>query len=233
MDVCQFSTGRGQTVTVGAGRLCIEDVLRVAKEGAKLALSADPEFSRRVRSGAGYLERLLADSGVVYGVNTGYGDSCTVSVPPELVAELPLHLTRYHGCGLGEYLDDEQTLAVLVCRLNSLAQGYSGVRWELLEQLVTLIDHRVLPFIPSEGSVGASGDLTPLSYVAAALIGERDVRLARTWRQPADAGPQGRAGDHERNRGNDRAGLFGLETGRIPDAPVLPSDGVGFNCHAR
>ena len=175
-----------QTVTIGARRLSIEDVLIVAKHDATVSLSTNPEFERRIRSGAMFLERLLADNGTVYGVNTGYGDSCTVSVPPHLVAELPLHLTRFHGCGLGEYLDDEATLAVLVCRLNSLAQGYSGVRWLLLEQLTALIQHRILPFIPSEGSVGASGDLTPLSYVAAALIGERDVRFAGRRRKAID-----------------------------------------------
>ena len=175
-----------KTVNVGGQRLRIEDVVAVAKGEAEVSLSEQPEFARRIRSGAEYLARLLADNGVVYGVNTGYGDSCTVAIPPDLVAELPLHLTRFHGCGLGEYLDDEQTLAVLVCRLNSLAQGYSGVRWELLEQLLNLIRHGVLPFIPSEGSVGASGDLTPLSYVAAALIGERDVRFSGQRRPALD-----------------------------------------------
>ncbi len=173
------------SIEIGGRRLRIEDVLQVARDNAVVVLSSAPEFARRIRSGAAFLERLLADDGVVYGVNTGYGDSCTIRVPPELVAELPLHLTRFHGCGMGEYLDDEATLAVLVCRLNSLAQGYSGVRWELLEQLAALIEHRVLPFIPGEGSVGASGDLTPLSYVAAALIGERDVRHAGTRRKAA------------------------------------------------
>jgi histidine ammonia-lyase len=166
------------SLIIGERRLRIEDVLQIAKGEASVALSPAPEFSQRIRRGAAYLARLLADDGIVYGVNTGYGDSCTVSIPAHLVAELPLHLTRFHGCGLGEYLDDESTLAVLVCRLNSLAQGYSGVRWELLEQLAALIEHRVLPIIPAEGSVGASGDLTPLSYVAAALIGEREVRYA-------------------------------------------------------
>ena len=174
------------TVTIGARRLAIEDVLSVARGAATVTLCADPEFARRIRSGAQFLARLLADQGTVYGVNTGFGDSCTVAVPAHLIGELPLHLTRYHGCGLGEYLDDEATLAVLVCRANSLAQGYSGVRWELLEKLVALIKHRVLPFIPSEGSVGASGDLTPLSYVAAALIGERDVRFAGQRRPAAE-----------------------------------------------
>ena len=174
------------TVTIGARRLAIEDVLSVARGAATVTLCADPEFARRIRSGAQFLARLLADQGTVYGVNTGFGDSCTVAVPAHLIGELPLHLTRYHGCGLGEYLDDEATLAVLVCRANSLAQGYSGVRWELLEKLVALIKHRVLPIIPSEGSVGASGDLTPLSYVAAALIGERDVRFAGQRRPAAE-----------------------------------------------
>jgi histidine ammonia-lyase len=159
----------------------------VARGEAPLALSSSPAFEQRIRRGADYLARLLAGGGTVYGVNTGYGDSCAVRVPPDLVAELPLHLTRYHGCGLGVYLDDEQTLATLVCRLNSLAQGYSGVRWELLAQLEALIFHRVLPFIPAEGSVGASGDLTPLSYVAAALVGEREVRLAGQRRPALDA----------------------------------------------
>jgi histidine ammonia-lyase len=168
------------SVEIGAGRLSIEDVISVSRSNKGVLLSQAPEFARRIKSGAAFLERLLADNGVVYGVNTGYGDSCTVTVPPHLVADLPLHLTRYHGCGLGAYLDDEETLAVLVCRINSLAQGYSGVRWELLEQLAALVNYRILPNIPSEGSVGASGDLTPLSYVAAALIGEREVRYEGT-----------------------------------------------------
>ncbi|WP_263768846.1 HAL/PAL/TAL family ammonia-lyase [Propionivibrio soli] len=175
---------RGQrTITVGEGRLRIEDVLGVARGTASLSLSKSGAFRDRIVRGASFLAELLANDGVVYGVTTGYGDSCTVAIPPELVAELPLHLTRYHGCGLGEYLDDEATLAVLVCRLNSLAQGYSGVRYELLEQLAALIRHRVLPFIPAEGSIGASGDLTPLSYVAAALIGEREVRFSGRRRE--------------------------------------------------
>ena len=174
-------------LTIGERRLSIEDVVAVATSDAVVALSTSPAFAQRIRRSAAFLARLLADDGVVYGVNTGYGDSCTTIIPPHLVAELPLHLTRFHGCGLGEYLDDETTLAVLVCRLNSLAQGYSGVRWELLEQLSALIQHRILPFIPAEGSVGASGDLTPLSYVAAALVGERDVRFAGNRRTAGEA----------------------------------------------
>ena len=175
------------TVAIGSTPISIEDVISVAERGASVALAADAVFQERIDRGARFLERLLAAGETVYGVNTGYGDSCVVPVPPELVAELPYHLSRYHGCGLGEYLSPEATVSVLVCRLNSLAQGYSGVRRVLLENLGALINHRILPFIPSEGSVGASGDLTPLSYVAATLIGERDCLYQGSRRSAADA----------------------------------------------
>lgn len=173
-------------IAIGDSRLSVEDVVALAENRATVRLSQRPEFIARIDAGAAYLERLLADGGTVYGVTTGYGDSCTVPVPSELVAELPLHLTRYHGCGMGAYLSPESARAVLVARLVSLAQGYSGVRRVLLEHLTALIDHDVLPQIPAEGSVGASGDLTPLSYVAAALIGERDVLFRGNVRPAAE-----------------------------------------------
>jgi histidine ammonia-lyase len=160
---------------VGAGRLDLEAVARVALAGQPVALAADSGFRARVEASRSFLEELLRDGAEVYGVNTGYGDSCVVPVPPELLAELPIQLSRYHGCGLGRFLDREETRAVLLARLNSLSQGYSAVRFELLEALAALINRSVLPRIPAEGSVGASGDLTPLSYVAAVLMGEREV----------------------------------------------------------
>jgi histidine ammonia-lyase len=165
-----------QPIVIGAAPMTIEDVVAVACRDRSVALAADAGFRSRIDAGAAFLEKLIDAGGDVYGVNTGYGDSCDVRIPPELLSELPLHLTRYHGCGLGRHLDEDATLAVLVARANSLAQGYSGVRLELLEKLVALVNHRILPLIPEEGSVGASGDLTPLSYVAAALVGEREVR---------------------------------------------------------
>lgn len=155
--------------------LTIESVCALADGRSRAELSDDPEFRAGIARGAEYLDRLLREDGVVYGVTTGYGDSCTVSIPPALVAELPHHLYTYHGCGAGRFLTPEETRAVLAVRLASLARGKSGVSVELLEQLAALLRHDVLPLIPAEGSVGASGDLTPLSYVAAVLCGERDV----------------------------------------------------------
>ncbi|HWU97900.1 MAG TPA: aromatic amino acid ammonia-lyase [Oxalicibacterium sp.] len=164
-----------RAVRFDQGRLQIEDIADIAKGKAKAMLSEDPQFRAAIARGADFLDRLLREDGIIYGVTTGYGDSCTVTVPPELVADLPHHLYTYHGCGLGQYLTPEQTRAVMAARLASLSKGYSGVSVELLEQIARLLDAGLLPLIPSEGSVGASGDLTPLSYLAAVLCGEREV----------------------------------------------------------
>lgn len=172
------------TLRFGAAPLCIEDVVALARRHTTGMLSDDAAFRARISAGAEFLDRLLAEEGVVYGVTTGYGDSCTVVIPPALLHELPHHLYTYHGCGLGRFLDAQETRAVLAARLASLCVGMSGVSLPLLEGLASLLRHDILPLIPAEGSVGASGDLTPLSYVAAVLCGERDV-MHHGVRKPA------------------------------------------------
>jgi len=165
-----------RSIVVGAGRLSLDDVVAIAQRSGNARLNPDPAFRARITRGADFVDRLIAEDGVVYGVSTGYGDSCTVTIPPALIAELPRHLYTYHGCGLGRFLEPEETRAVLATRMVSLAQGVSGVSVGLLEQLAALLQYDILPLIPAEGSVGASGDLTPLSYVAAVLCGEREVQ---------------------------------------------------------
>src|SRR5690606_26411664 len=113
------------------------------------------------------LEKLLASNTLVYGVTTGFGASCETIVPEELSAQMAMNLSRFHGCGTGAHFNAEQAAAITIVRLASLTQGRSGVRPILLERLVELLNRRILPHIPSEGSVGASGDLTPLSYIVA------------------------------------------------------------------
>ena len=164
-----------RAVQFDRNRLRLEDIVDIASGSATAVLSTDPAFRAAIAKGADFLDRLLREDGNIYGVTTGYGDSCTVPVPPELVAELPHHLYTYHGCGLGEYLTPAQTRAVMATRLASLSKGFSGVSVDLLAQIARLLDAGLLPLIPSEGSVGASGDLTPLSYLAAVLCGEREV----------------------------------------------------------
>ncbi len=174
-------------LTLDGSPLAIEDVCAVARGERRVRLADDAEFRARIEAGPAFLERLLAEDGVVYGVTTGYGDACTRAVPAEQLAALPHQLYTFHGCGLGEMLDAEAARAVVLVRLVSLCRGVSGVSWELLERLAWLLEHDVVPVIPSEGSVGASGDLTPLSYLAAVLCGEREVHDNGRRRPAAEA----------------------------------------------
>ena len=166
-----------QTIHFGEKPLRIEDIVAFAHASVNAEISTSAHLQRKIDAGVAFLDQLLEKEGVIYGVTTGYGDSVTVDIPLDLVKELPLHLTRFHGCGLGVHFSAAQTRAILATRLASLTQGYSGVSWELLHLLRDMINHDILPLIPQEGSVGASGDLTPLSYVAGALVGEREVRF--------------------------------------------------------
>ena len=121
-----------ESITFGHGRLAIEDIISVFKQNAKVSLTNDSHFCEKIDKGVAFLEQLLKEDGNIYGVTTGYGDSCTVDIPMALVNELPMHLTRFHGCGLGRFFSIEQGKAILAVRLASLSQGYSGVSWDLL-----------------------------------------------------------------------------------------------------
>jgi histidine ammonia-lyase len=173
-------------IGISGNHITIEDICRLSKREASLELSKDKNFFNRINDGYKFLEELLQREGKIYGVTTGYGDSVSRGVPVELVDQLPINLTRFHGCGLGQNFNLEESRAVVAARIVSLARGFSGVRYELLQQLETLLQHDIIPVIPQEGSVGASGDLTPLSYVAAVLIGERTVHYNGEIRPTSD-----------------------------------------------
>ena len=165
-------------VTFGGRPLTVEQICDVAHGRARARLSADPEYRARLEASRASLERQLRSGRVIYGVTTGVGESCETAVPPELTDQLSTNLFRFHGAGTGAPLGEEETAAVVAARLSSLARGHSGVRPLILDRLVELLDRQILPRIPAEGSVGASGDLTPLSYIAAVLAGEREVSFA-------------------------------------------------------
>ena len=165
-------------IVFGARPLTLEQICDVAQGRARARLDPDPEYRARLEASRASLERQLRAGRVIYGVTTGVGESCENQVPPELADELATNLFRLHGVGTGSPLSDEEAAAVVATRLSSLACGHSGVRPLVLERLVALLEKRILPRIPAEGSVGASGDLTPLSYVAAVLAGEREVSFA-------------------------------------------------------
>jgi histidine ammonia-lyase len=163
------------TYVIGGREWTVEEVIRASSHSATLELAACPSWRSMVAAGASLLQRELETNHRIYGVTTGFGENCERDVPRHLVDELPIHLSRFHGCGMGRILDPVSARAVLIVRLVSLARGYSGVRLELLQRICDLFNKGVLPCIPEEGSVGASGDLTPLSYLAALLLGEREA----------------------------------------------------------
>jgi len=171
---------------IGQDRLTIENTAAAAKKQIELRLSNSAEFIAKIEAGASFLDRALEKYGGIYGVTTGYGASCVEKVDPEQYRMLPLNLTRFHGCGMGDYFDNETTRAIMIIRLNTLARGFSGVSIELLRYIDFFIENDILPLVPQEGSVGASGDLTPLSYLAGALVGERRVMYKNAIRPSAE-----------------------------------------------
>jgi histidine ammonia-lyase len=111
----------------GDRSVVINDVVSLAKQKSKAQLSSDEAFHAMIKKGSDFMEHLLANDGFVYGVTTGYGDSCTVPIPKHLARMLPEKLYDSYGCGLGRFLDAEETRAVLATRLASLVRGMSGV----------------------------------------------------------------------------------------------------------
>jgi histidine ammonia-lyase len=156
--------------------LTIEDVWAVAVEGAAAGLADSAR--EKMRAARAVVERAAHGSREhTYGVNTGFGRFVSRSIPEELTSELQLRLLRSHACGVGDPYPDEIVRAALLLRANALAKGSSGARVETVELLLALLEHGVLPVVPSRGSVGASGDLAPLAHLALPLVGEGEAWL--------------------------------------------------------
>ncbi len=153
----------------------LEDVRRVAVLGEEVSLSEDAVWRGRMERSRALLAEALERGEPVYGVSSGVGNSSSVAVARQEQRAFARRLIRHHGCGVGERFEDAETRAIIFCRLVGLAKGCSAVRVELLQAMCDLLNADVLPVIPRLGSVGASGDLTPLSYLAATLMGEREA----------------------------------------------------------
>src|SRR3989338_8597235 len=153
--------------------LTVEQLRRVVYERDTVALAASAR--KGGESARAAVEKLIAQDKVVYGVTTGFGDLARVKIPPDQLKAVQLNLLRSHAAGVGEPLSEPETRATLLLRANVLAKGYSGVRPVVIERLCELLNRGVHPVIPSRGSVGASGDLAPLSHLALVLIGEGEA----------------------------------------------------------
>jgi len=148
---------------------------RVVFDGAKVELAA--QARERMLASRAVIERLIASDQAVYGVNTGFGKMASVRISREQIGELQVNLVRSHSCGVGAPLSEHETRAMLLLRANAIAKGFSGVRPVVAETLCKMLNAGVHPVIPSQGSVGASGDLAPLAHLAQVAIGEGEASL--------------------------------------------------------
>lgn len=164
----------GFRLELDGGSLGIEDVVRVAR-GTAVECRLSGEAARRVEASRDLKVELIASERPIYGVTTGFGDSAHRQISSEKTAELQRNILRFLGNGTGDEASPEVSKATMLLRANCLARGNSGVRRELVEALLALIEKDVLPVIPERGSCGASGDLVPLSYVGSVLTGHGEV----------------------------------------------------------
>jgi len=153
------------------------------------AASLDDASMQRIGSAAASVERIVAGGETVYGVNTGFGLLANTRIPDDRLAELQTNLILSHSAGLGDPLPRHVTRLMIMLKLLGLGRGYSGVRVLVIEALQALLDRDAMPVIPSQGSVGASGDLAPLAHLIAALMGHGSIDLAGTV-MPAGAALQ-------------------------------------------
>lgn len=162
-------------LVIGDGPVTLAELADVALRGRPVRLSDDPAWRAKLERGRRALHQALDSGRPVYGVSTGVGHDSARTIAPDRSRDFAYQIIRQHGCGLGPPLSAAEGRAVVCARLVSLAKGYSAVGPALLEALGGLLNRGVTPVIPSLGSVGASGDLTPLSYLAAVLAGEREA----------------------------------------------------------
>ncbi len=176
------------------------DQLRVIYQ-QQSPVTLDPGAREEVDASTRMVSEIIANQRTVYGINTGFGLLARTSIPTESLARLQRNLLLSHCTGTGPLLDDASVGLIMALKIGSLARGFSGIRWEVIQHLETLYNAKVYPCIPSQGSVGASGDLAPLAHLSAVLIGVGRVRhqgremeaiegLALAGLQPMVLGPK-------------------------------------------
>ncbi|HLA85209.1 MAG TPA: histidine ammonia-lyase [Thermoguttaceae bacterium] len=145
---------------------------RALTPGERLGIDFSSEGIRRIRDASNLLAKLIEAEEPVYGVNTGFGHFANTVIPPEKIIELQYNLVRSHCCGVGELLSRDIVLAMWLINLNTICQGHSGVRLETMRAITKILESGILSCVPSQGSVGASGDLAPSAHATLTVLGE-------------------------------------------------------------
>jgi histidine ammonia-lyase len=173
-----------EPVIVDGGPLSPEQVAAVAFRQAKVV--PGPDLAQRLEPARHIVDRVVESDEIVYGITTGFGALATTHIGKTETETLQYNLLRSHAAGVGDPLPDELVRAMLLLRARTLAHGHSGVRPIIVEKLLELLDRDILPVVPSQGSVGASGDLAPFAHLALPLIGEGRVRVSGETVETAD-----------------------------------------------
>jgi histidine ammonia-lyase len=161
------------TIRIDGEHLTFEQLYRIVQDREQVEIA--PAARDRMSASRKVIEKLIQSDAAVYGVNTGFGKMASVRISREQIGELQVNLVRSHSCGVGAPLSEQETRAMLVLRANAIAKGFSGVRPVVAETLCAMLNKGVHPVIPSQGSVGASGDLAPLAHLAQVAIGEGEA----------------------------------------------------------
>ncbi len=158
------------SIALSGNDLTFAQLYSVALRGESVSLASSAV--ERMNASRAVVDRLVASGTTAYGINTGFGKLAAVRISTEQVRQLQVNLVRSHACGVGAPLSEAETRAMLLLRANALAKGLSGIRPSVVETLCAMLNAKVHPVIPSQGSVGASGDLAPLAHLAQVVIGE-------------------------------------------------------------
>ncbi|MDP6852545.1 MAG: histidine ammonia-lyase [Candidatus Marinimicrobia bacterium] len=153
----------------------LEEIYSLSESGLRLRLS--PAVTHKIQSSRRVLESVLESGKTVYGVNTGFGKLSQVKISDSQITQLQQNLLLSHAAGVGNPVESSLVRLMMVLKVLSLSKGYSGIRTELVEKLTELINHGLIPLVPEKGSVGASGDLAPLSHMSLPLIGEGKIKV--------------------------------------------------------
>ncbi|MCR9205166.1 MAG: aromatic amino acid ammonia-lyase, partial [Halobacteriovoraceae bacterium] len=156
--------------------LSYNEIVDVAVNSSKdIKIDLSPESREKITASREYVKKIVDKNKPVYGINTGFGALSDVHIPKEDLAKLQVNLIRSHCTGVGAPFSRDVTRAIMLLRANCLASGFSGVNPEAIDLILDFLNHDITPVVPSKGSVGASGDLAPLSHIALCLIGEGEV----------------------------------------------------------
>jgi len=161
-------------LVIKPGTLSLNQLRKVSR--SPVVLSLDPDAVPAIERSTEVVEQVIAEGRTVYGINTGFGLLANTKIAPDDLETLQKSIVLSHAAGIGEFMSDETVRLMMVLKINSLSRGFSGIRLQVIEALMALVNHQVYPCVPQKGSVGASGDLAPLAHMSTVLLGEGQAR---------------------------------------------------------